>query len=47
MKEDPRDDIIEKLELVIDRQRRQIFELTEENQMLKIQLKAMGVSTNK
>ena len=39
----PQDKIIEQLELVIERQRKEIFDLKEEIQMLKIQLKAMGV----
>ena len=39
----PQDNIIEKLEAVIARQRKEIFNLKEEVQMLKIQLKAMGV----
>jgi hypothetical protein len=41
----PQDNVIEKLELVLERQRKEIFDLKEENQMLKIQLKAMGVDT--
>ena len=41
----PQDNIIEKLELVIERQRKEIFDLKEEIQILKIQLKAMGVDT--
>ena len=41
----PQDNIIEKLEAVIERQRKQLFDIKEENQMLKIQLKAMGVDT--
>ena len=41
----PQDKIIEQLEAVIERQRKQIFDLKEENQMLRIQLKAMGVDT--
>ena len=45
--ETPQDNIIEKLEAVIERQRKQIFDLKEENQMLKIQLKVMGVDTGK
>ena len=39
----PQENIIEKLELVIERQRKEIFQLKEEMQMLRIQLKAMGV----
>ena len=41
----PQDNIIEKLELVIERQRKEIFDLKEEILTLKIQLKAMGVDT--
>ena len=41
----PQDNIIEKLEAVIERQRKEIFDLKEETQMLRIQLKAMGVDT--
>ena len=41
----PQDKIIEQLELVIERQRRKLFDIKEENQLLKIQLKAMGVDT--
>ena len=41
----PQDKIIEQLEQVIERQRKEIFDLKEEMQMLKIQLKAMGVDT--
>ena len=41
----PQDKIIEQLESVLERQRKEIFDLKEENQMLKIQLKAMGVDT--
>ena len=39
----PQDKIIEQLEQVIERQRKEIFDLKEEIQILKIQLKAMGV----
>ncbi len=41
----PQNKIIEQLESVLERQRKEIFDLKEENQMLKIQLKAMGVDT--
>ena len=41
----PQDKIIEQLEQVIERQRKEIFDLKEETLMLKIQLKAMGVGT--
>ena len=41
----PKDKIIEHLEAVIERQRKEVFDLKEEVQMLKIQLRAMGVST--
>ena len=37
----PQDTIIDTLELVIGHQRKEIFDLKEEIQMLKIQLKAM------
>ena len=43
----PQDNIIEKLEQVIERQRKEIFDLKEEIQILKIQLKAMGVDATK
>ena len=43
----PQDKIIEQLEQVIERQRKEIFDLKEEIQMLKIQLKAMGVDAAK
>ena len=42
----PQDNIIEKLERVIERQRKQMFDLKEETQMLRIQLKAMGIDTS-
>ena len=41
----PQDKIIEQLEQVIARQRKEIFNLKEEVQMMKIQLKAMGVDS--
>ena len=41
----PQDKIIEQLESVIERQRKKLFDIKEENQLLKIQLKAMGVDT--
>ena len=43
----PQDNIIEKLERVIEHQRKEIFELKEETLMLRIQLKAMGVDVKK
>ena len=43
----PQDNIIDKLELVIGRQRKQIFDLKEEALMLKMQLRAMGVGIDK
>ena len=43
----PQDKIIEQLEVVIERQRKQIFDLKEENLLLRMQLKAMGVATGK
>ena len=41
----PQDKIIAQLETIIERQRKQLFDVKEENQLLKIQLKAMGVDT--
>jgi len=38
----PQDKIIKQLELVIERLKAEIFDVKEENKLLKMQLKAMG-----